>query len=220
MQNKPIYKLSQENTYLELWDCDVESSCWSSDSNLLQRKRNWDPETDSMSGIGAGLFTPRADALSIMYYYKTKTKFQWLLSDKFTHLNIRKETLAVFLHDRQSELAKSDPQAPAYLQSRCVKHANSNLSPWVLIRTKWEENESLLGPSIWTTALWSSAKSRHSFLQYLVLLIHIQFHLWHPQPTTPYVSPQTLATYKNSLALLVITSFNYIIGGRIRYGKK
>ena len=82
-----------------------------------------------MSGIGAGLFTPPANALSTMYYYKTKTKFQRLLNDKFTHVNIRKETLAVFLHDRLSERVKSDPQAPAHLQSRCVKQANSNLSP-------------------------------------------------------------------------------------------
>lgn len=105
MQNKPIYKISRENTYVELWDCDVESSHWSSDSNLLQRKRNWDPEIRSMSGIGAGLFTPPANALSTMYYYKTKTKFQRLLSDKFIHLNIRKETPAVFLHDKVSALS-------------------------------------------------------------------------------------------------------------------
>lgn len=105
MQNKPIYKISRENTYVELWDCDVESSHWSSDSNLLQRKRNWDPEIRSMSGIGACLFTPPANALSTMYYYKTKTKFQRLLSDKFIHLNIRKETPAVFLHDKVSALS-------------------------------------------------------------------------------------------------------------------
>ena len=59
-----------------------------------------------MSGTGAGLFTPPANALSTMYYYKTKTKFQRLLSDKFIHLNIRKETPAVQLRGQGADKAQ------------------------------------------------------------------------------------------------------------------
>lgn len=130
-----------------------------------------------------------ANALSTTYYYKTKTKFQWLQSDKFTHLNIRKVTSAVFLHNR---LKMSSLRLTYRLQLICkVDVSNRLIATSYQVSIKTKQGEKSQGPSAWTTALINflksleilfHAKSKHYILQHLVLLTHIQFHLWPPNP--------------------------------------